>query len=207
MQNVDYFVSTSVSLCGLLSALFRLVQWHRGNHHDDVIKRKHFPRYWPFVRGIHRPPVNSPHKGQWRGALMIPLIRAWINGWVNAREAGDLKRHRAHYDVSVMESKRYRWLLDCLKGLVMWTFGVFWGVSPVHSKRMSVASKRSNCTIALSYPWWRHSIETFSTLLAICVGNSPVTGEFHAQRPVTRRFDVFFDLRLNNRLSKQSWGW
>ena len=42
--------------------------------HDDVIKWKHFPRYWPFVRGIHRPPVNSPHKGQWRGALMFSLI-------------------------------------------------------------------------------------------------------------------------------------
>ena len=61
-----------------------------------------FPRYWPFVRGIHRPPVNSPHKGQWRGALMFFLICAWINGWVNNREAGDLKRHRAHYDVIVM---------------------------------------------------------------------------------------------------------
>ena len=41
--------------------------------HDDVIKWKHFPRYWPFVRGIHRSPVNSPHKGQWRGALMFFL--------------------------------------------------------------------------------------------------------------------------------------
>ena len=44
------------------------------NTHDDVIKWKHFPRYWPFVRGIHRSPVNSPHKGQWRGALMFSLI-------------------------------------------------------------------------------------------------------------------------------------
>ena len=70
--------------------------------HDDVIKWKHFPRYWPFVRGIHRSPVNSPHKGQWRGALMFSLICAWINGWVNNREAGDLRRHRAHYDVIVM---------------------------------------------------------------------------------------------------------
>ena len=55
--------------------------------------------------------------------------------------------------------------------------------------------------------WWRHQIETFSALLAICAGNSPVTGEFPAQRPVTRSFDVVFDLRLNKRLSKQSWGW
>ena len=44
--------------------------------HDDVIKWKHFPRYWPFVRGIHRSSVNSPHKGQWRGALMFSLICA-----------------------------------------------------------------------------------------------------------------------------------
>ena len=50
-------------------------------------------------------------------------------------------------------------------------------------------------------------METFSGLLAICAGNSPVTGEFPAQRPMTWSFDVFFDLRLNTRLSKQSWGW
>ena len=50
-------------------------------------------------------------------------------------------------------------------------------------------------------------METFSALLAICAGNSPVPGEFPTQRPVTRSFDVFFDLRLNKRLSKQSWGW
>ena len=55
--------------------------------------------------------------------------------------------------------------------------------------------------------WWRHQMETFSMWLAISVGNSPVPGEFSAQRPVTRSFDVFFDLRPNKRLSKQSWGW
>ena len=70
--------------------------------HDDVIKWKHFPRHWPFVRGIHRSPVNSPHKGQWRGALMFTLICARINSWVNNCEAGDLRRNRAHYDVIVM---------------------------------------------------------------------------------------------------------
>ena len=70
--------------------------------HDDVIKWKHFPRYWPFVRGIHRFPVNSPHKGQWRGALSFSLICARINGWVNNGEAGDLRRHHGHYDVTVM---------------------------------------------------------------------------------------------------------
>ena len=72
--------------------------------HDDVIKWKHFPRYWPFVRGIHRSLVNSPHKGQRRGALMFSLICVWTNGWVdlNHDEAGDLRRHRGHYDVIVM---------------------------------------------------------------------------------------------------------
>ena len=77
-----------------------------GNPHDDVIKSKHFPRYWPFVRGIHRWPVNSPHKGQWRGALMFSLICASINGWVHTREAGDLRRHHAHYDVVVMTQNK-----------------------------------------------------------------------------------------------------
>ena len=55
----------------------------------------------PLVRGILRSPVNSPHKGQWRGALIFSLICAWTSGWVNYREAGDLRRHRAHYDVTV----------------------------------------------------------------------------------------------------------
>ena len=80
--------------------------------HDDVIKWKHFPRYWPFVRGIHRSPVNSPHKGQWRGALMFTLICARINGWVNNREAGDLRRYRAHYDVIVMVNSLSLWRND-----------------------------------------------------------------------------------------------
>ena len=71
--------------------------------HDDVIKWKDFPRYWPFVRGIHRSPVNSPHKGQWRGALVFSLICVWINGCVNNCEAGDLRRYCAHYDVGVMD--------------------------------------------------------------------------------------------------------
>ena len=71
-------------------------------HHDDVIKWKQFPRYWPLVRGIPRPPVNSPHKSQWRGALMFSLIYAWTNGWVNNRDAGNLRRHCVHYYIIVM---------------------------------------------------------------------------------------------------------
>ena len=71
-------------------------------YHDDVIKWKHFPRNWPFVLRIQRSPVNSPHKGLWRGGLMFSLICTRINDWVNNGEAGDLRRHRAHYDVIVM---------------------------------------------------------------------------------------------------------
>ena len=77
-------------------------QENYGIHHDDVIKWKHFPRYWPFVRGIHRSPLNSPHKGQWRGALMFLCSAPWINGWLNNHEACDLKRHRTNYDVTVV---------------------------------------------------------------------------------------------------------
>ena len=80
-------------------------------------KWKHFPRYWPFVRGIHRSPLNSPHKGQWRGALMFYLISAWINVWVKNGEAGDLRRYRAYYDIIVMSKAgtcpfRARLLID-----------------------------------------------------------------------------------------------
>ena len=56
--------------------------------------------------GIHRSSVNFPYKGQWRGALMISLICAWVNGWVNNGKAGDLRRHRSHYDATVMYSDK-----------------------------------------------------------------------------------------------------
>ena len=70
-------------------------------YHDDIIKWKHLPLYWPFVRRIHRSLVNYPHKGQWHEADMFSLICTWINGGVNNRESGDLRRHRVHYDVTV----------------------------------------------------------------------------------------------------------
>ena len=99
---------------------------HFVTFHDDVIKWKHFPRYWPFVRGIHRSPVNYPHKGQWRGALMFSLICVWINGWVNNRKAGGLRRYRTHYDVIVMFYKdlcRVGW------GVIMFTNHTLWYIS------------------------------------------------------------------------------
>ena len=69
--------------------------------HDDVSKLKHFPRHWPCVQVIHQSPVNSPHEDQWHGALVFFFISAWINGWVNNRETGDLRCHHTHYDVTV----------------------------------------------------------------------------------------------------------
>ena len=92
----------NLRIIGSSSTADRWMPSQRASNHDDVIKWKHFPLYWLSVRGIHRSPVNSPHKGQWRGALMISLICARINGWVNNREPGDLRRHHLHYDVIVM---------------------------------------------------------------------------------------------------------
>ena len=69
--------------------------------HDDVIRWKHFSAL--LNAGNSPVPVNSPHKGQWRGALMFSFIYAWINDWVNNGEAGDLRRQRGHYDVVVMD--------------------------------------------------------------------------------------------------------
>ena len=65
-------------------------------------KWKHLSCHWPFVRGIHRSLVNSPHKGQWSGALVFSFIGAWIKAWANNRDACDLRRHQAHYAVTVM---------------------------------------------------------------------------------------------------------
>ena len=92
-------------------ASFNIVFQHNPSiiYHDDVIKWKHFPRYWPFVLGIHRSPVNFPHKGQWHGTLMFSLICGRINGWVNNGEAGNLRRHRVHYDVIVMTNINLPW--------------------------------------------------------------------------------------------------
>ena len=95
---------------------FPLVQWNLHLHHLRYFNKHVISnagtcwrhqmeknlRNWPFVRGIHRWPVNSPHKGQWRGALMFSLICTWTSGWVNHRDTGNLRRHRAQYDVTIL---------------------------------------------------------------------------------------------------------
>ena len=73
----------SESLCYTYSLSMFWLSSYVNTSHDDVIKWKYFPRNRPFVRGIHRSPVNSTHKGRWRGALVFSLICAWIKGWVN----------------------------------------------------------------------------------------------------------------------------
>ena len=74
--------------------------------------------------GNHRSPVNSPHKGQWRGALMFPLICVWINAWVNNRQAGDLRRNHTHYDVTVVTYRRLH--PRCETGKFPWI--LLWGL-------------------------------------------------------------------------------
>ena len=108
-----------------------------GGPYDDVIKWKHFPRYWPFVRGIHRSLVISPHKGQWRGTLMFSFICAWMNGWVNNRNAGDLRRHRAHYGVTVMYV--LNWMHGCNNPLASFSFA--WFVERRELKAIAVTDK------------------------------------------------------------------
>ena len=81
------------------------------------------------------------------------------------------------------------------------------GIARFQSDYTSYITRAGSCAMMTSSTWWRHQMETFSALLAICAGNSPVPGDFPTQRPVTRSFDVYFDLRPNKWLSKQSWGW
>ena len=112
--------------------------------HDDVIKWKHFPRNWPFVREIHRSPVNFPHKGQWRGALMFSLIYAWINDWVNNREAGDSRRQHGHYDVIVMTGL-------ILLTAIWWTMVEFreWMSNHIHTKLWTVITHQGPVSLTV----------------------------------------------------------
>ena len=93
-----YFDCHSTGCTGKSTPSYLSIKYLILSIHDDVIKWKHFLRYWPFVREIHWSSVNPPHKFQWRGDSMFFLICVWINGWVNNREAPDLRRHCVHYD-------------------------------------------------------------------------------------------------------------
>ena len=119
-----------------------------GTLHDDSIKWKNFHCHWPFMRGIHQSPVNFPHKGQWRGTLMFSLICAWINGWVNNYEAGDLRHHRAHYDVTVMKAIENTWKESCTWFVFLFCFMVvsLWLIFPTSFRVTSLTLEQSyNC--------------------------------------------------------------
>ena len=150
--------------------------------HDDVIKWKHIPRYWPFLRGIHRSPVNSPHKGQWRGPLMFTLVCVWINDWVNNREAVDLRCYRTHYDVTLMLCLIYARLFpadtsrnndviitDCLVGFV-WNFilDVDNFLTLQHVSTVYVTISCLHCKIPGCCPLWCHEWWQSVAMIGTC---------------------------------------
>ena len=106
---VDYFYIEAAP--SLRNTHLSISDWfYNSVEHENVIKWKHFPRYWLL---LVRSPVNSAHKCQWRGDLMVSLICARINGWVNNGKAGDLRRHCTHYAVIVMDIHYcFPWILN-----------------------------------------------------------------------------------------------
>ena len=161
------------------------------------------------MRGIHRWPVNSPHK--W------PVTRSiWWRHHVQAarycKSFDNQKLMRLIKQDVFLIGNNCQW-----KNAITNTYIVSKSLSmknmvlPIFRRLFCIKSPWDmlSYTTVTGYmsdawtAWWRHLMETFSALLAICAGNSPVTGEFPPQRPVTRSFDVFFDLRLNKRLRKQ----
>ena len=143
--------------------------------------------------------VTGPLWGESTGDRWIPFTKAgelWCFLW---SAPGDLRHHHAHYDVTVVGNGH----LECpVARHNVETQMSFW-----KKFRHLLQRKQLSFWQLILEQWWRHQMELFSALLAIWGGNSPVTGEFPAQRSVTRSFDAFFDLRLNKSLSEQSWGW
>ena len=111
-------------------------------------------RFTHFVRGIHRSPVNFPHKGQWRGALMFSLICAWANGWVSNRNTGDLRRHCAHYDVTVMTLGYFRKFQ--VTDIARYSSNTFLGNPVISTAETYVMWWSGPFTIAQKTPGYRH---------------------------------------------------
>ena len=146
-----------ISSVTFLADVFKLIC------HDDIIKWKHFPRYWHFVRGNHRSPVNSPHKGQWRGHLMFALICAWTEGCVNISDAGDLRRNRTHYDVTVMSLLVILVSIEARVPIFLWDLiGNLWRYLPVanvfEKSNGQIAIKKASLRIRPSTCWWRCTV-------------------------------------------------
>ena len=207
--------------------------------HDDVINWKN-SALLTICAGNSRVTGEFPLKGEWRGALMFSLICTWINSWVNNGEAGDLRRHRARYDVIAMvyantpgEKRQYDQHWESL--LMVWSLyppgteeqaimtsascgmkqresltetASIWSSSP--SRGVAPESKfrpRHAWIEAANKPMMTSSNGNIFRVTDLLCGEFTGPGEFPAQRPVTRSFDVFVDLCPNKRLSKQSWGW
>ena len=154
----------------------------------DVMTWHFFSHYLHFVKWIYRS-ANGFSSERVRIAELWWFLSTWTSFWTSSHcQVNGCLRHRNVHVTSVWYKK---------------VKADPWIIVSVNPKWMS------GCTFVshIEAKWWRHQMETFSALLAICAGYSPVPGEFPAQRPVTRTFDVFFDLRLNKWLSKQSWGW
>ena len=141
--------------------------------HDDVIKWKHFPRYCPCVRGIHRWPVNSPHKGQWRGALMFSLICTWTDSWANNGDAGDLRRCHAHHDVIVMSFGMYLWSSGVpdtymqITHMLSYPFLQICGICPQIKKKTKKKPSIHNISSYLYRIWYDNRINWLSMTYTI----------------------------------------
>ena len=141
------------------------------------------PRHWPLCG-------NSPVTGEFLAQM--------------ACNAENVSIWWRHHDASnfIEESSLHMYTIACLTFSEMhWRAAVASSCVPYLIARLYIGT---DCSLTA---WWRHQMETFSALLAICAENSPVPGEFSAQRPVTLSFDVFFDLQLNKQLNKQSRAW
>ena len=128
--------------------------------HDDVIEWKHFSRYWPFVRGTDRSPVNSPHKGQWRGALVFSMICSWINSWVKKSRGCWLWRHcnggianclladaAHHYPAHPWKCVTYQCIAKCACDMFeMYTLKITW-VKCTGQKPWITTAKRWPCCL------------------------------------------------------------
>ena len=176
-----------------------------------------------FVRGIHQSPVWIPRTNdQWRGKYFHLTTSSRIYELQFKERISYIVLLTIYPGISAPLSPSFCWKQKA--NIVMLTGGKlpsnlllsYKGELSIYDYRTTTVlwsvtfgielAKCLDCCYIILNPWWRHQKETFSALLALCAGNSPVTGEFPAQRPMTRSFDVFFDMRLNKRLSKQSWG-
>ena len=152
--------------------------------HDNIIEWKHFPRYWPYVWGIHWSPVNSLHKGQWCVALMFSLICTWTNGWVSNWDAGDLRCHCAHYDITIM---MHILALCCV--FIFLLLDNFYPLFSWQSKaKQSFMSHTTYTAMSKFYILWLVQERRNSSALAIELHPSCTTHRYHPKHNILSAF-------------------